>query len=160
MSTITITCMVCGLGYDIHHNLTPPARFIKVVSNCPNCGTRNILQLEEEVLCPDCFKPLDKYPEWMFCVKCSQIWKECAYRYCHELFKPTVNPPSRHRYHTVECRLLENIELEKIKRPVRKKKAKKLCHNCGRNPVPRGNHWLCDPCYRGGEVQEEYSLNL
>jgi len=160
MSTITIKCTVCGIGYDIHHSLKPPAHFVKIVSDCPNCNTRNVLQLEEEKVCQDCGTALTYLPDYYYCEPCKQIWKECAYRYCKKLFKPTVNPPSRHKYHTVECRLLENTELEKKRKPARIKKAKKLCHCCGRNPVPRNNHWLCESCYRGGDDCEEYTVNI
>lgn len=160
MSRITIPCINCGIGYDIHHGLKPPARFIKVVSKCPNCDMNNITIMEAEIMCPDCKAVLEHYPEYMYCEQCKQIWKECAYRHCKELFKPTINPHTRHRYHTVPCRILENTELEKTRKPKRVNKIKKMCHCCKRAPVAKNNYWLCETCYRNGGDNDEYRLSL
>jgi hypothetical protein len=41
------------------------------------------------------------------------------------------------------------IEQGKRKQPIPKPKAKDLCTACGCRPKYKGNHFLCEPCYKG-----------
>jgi hypothetical protein len=53
------------------------------------------------------------------------------------------------------------IEQGKRKQPAPKPKAKDLCTACGCRPVKKGNHFLCEPCYKGyGGTSEEPTWDI
>ena len=116
---------------------------------------------ENNMKCPICTKKMDTLSDGLFnCRACDQRWKRCLLESCRKWFSPNVSPPSRHKFCHDSCRTIYGMKLEKKRKIVRTKKAKRMCHRCKKYPVPKHLYWLCETCYRYGSEIVEHRIRI